>query len=87
MLNKHQIKAYKRLGISIDYGIKKKLPFYDDAEDLISIGAYVEGSDPQIDYAKKMINQINAFLRQNVDETVSVSVGVSRLKTLFEGSE
>jgi D-alanyl-D-alanine carboxypeptidase len=48
MLNKHQIKAYKRLGISIDYGIKKKLPFYDDAEDLISIGPNIFGREQRL---------------------------------------
>jgi len=57
---------------------------YRDAEDLISIGAYVDGSDPKIDYAKKMIEKINAFLRQDIAEKVSFEVGISRLKKLFE---
>lgn len=57
---------------------------YRDAEDLISIGAYVDGSDPKIDYAKKMIERINAFLRQDIAEKVSFEVGISRLKKLFE---
>ncbi|MBW2066585.1 MAG: FliI/YscN family ATPase, partial [Deltaproteobacteria bacterium] len=34
------------------------LAAYRDAEDLINIGAYVDGSDPEIDYAKKMITRI-----------------------------
>jgi len=67
--------------------LREVLATYRSAEDLISIGAYVEGSDHQIDYAKKMINQIGAFLRQNIDETVSVREGVNRLEALFEGSE
>jgi flagellum-specific ATP synthase len=57
---------------------------YRDVEDLISIGAYVDGSDPKIDYAKKMIERINAFLRQDIAEKVSFEVGISRLKKLFE---
>jgi flagellum-specific ATP synthase len=67
--------------------VREVLASYRSAEDLISIGAYVEGSDPKIDYAKKMINQVDAFLRQNIDETVSVSVGLNKLEALFEGSE
>jgi len=39
----------------------KILATYRDAEDLINIGAYVDGSDKQIDFAKKMIGKINSF--------------------------
>lgn len=60
------------------------LAAYREAEDLISIGAYVDGSDPKIDYAKKMIGRINTFLRQDIAEKVSFEVGVNRLKKLFE---
>lgn len=73
--------------IKLAQRLREALATYRGAEDLISIGAYVEGSDPKIDYAKKMINQIDAFLRQNIDETVSLKVGMSRLESLFEGSE
>jgi flagellum-specific ATP synthase len=60
------------------------LATYRDAEDLILIGAYVDGSDPKIDYAKTMIDRINTFLRQDIAERVSFEVGVNRLKNLFE---
>jgi flagellum-specific ATP synthase len=60
---------------------------YQDAEDLIAIGAYVDGSDPKIDYAKSMIDRINAFLRQDIGEKVSVGVGISRLKELFQSDD
>ena len=45
MLNNHQVKVYQRLGIAIDFGIKKKLPFYKDAKDLISIGPNIFGKE------------------------------------------
>ena len=57
------------------------------AEDLISIGAYVDGSDPEIDYAKKMIEKINVFLRQDIIEKVSFEMGANRLKNLFEDAD
>jgi len=60
---------------------------YQDAEDLIAIGAYVDGGDPKIDYAKTMIDRINAFLRQDIAEKVSLEVGLDKLKELFQGND
>jgi flagellum-specific ATP synthase len=59
------------------------LAVYRKSEDIINIGAYVDGSDPKIDYAKAMIGKINDFLKQGVEEKVSMPVGVNRLKLLF----
>lgn len=36
---------------------------YRKAEDLINIGAYVEGSNPEIDQARRMIEKVNRFAR------------------------
>lgn len=51
--------------------IKELIAVYRDAEDLIRIGAYADGSDPQIDEAKRRMQKINAFLRQRTDEKCS----------------
>jgi flagellum-specific ATP synthase len=59
------------------------ISIYREAEDLINIGAYVDGSDSRIDYAKKMIGKVNAFLRQDVNETVNFKESVKRLNALF----
>ncbi len=48
------------------------LATYADAEDLINIGAYAKGSNPQIDYAISKIESINLFLKQNFDESTSL---------------
>ena len=61
----------------------KVLATYREAEDLINIGAYVDGSDSRIDYAKKMIGRINTFLQQDINEKVTFKEGVERLKALF----
>ena len=42
---------------------------YNDAEDLINIGAYPKGSSPKIDRAIDRIDDINLFLRQDIDES------------------
>ncbi|MBU0729246.1 MAG: FliI/YscN family ATPase [Proteobacteria bacterium] len=59
---------------------------YRRAEDLINIGAYVNGSNPKIDYAIKMIDRMNAFLRQEVDEKVPLKQCAERLAGLFEAA-
>ena len=61
----------------------KVLATYREVEDLINIGAYVDGSDPKIDYAKKMIGKINTFLQQDINHKATFKESVERLKALF----
>ncbi len=44
------------------------LAAYRGAEDLINIGAYVEGSNPKIDEARARLGALQAFLRQTPQE-------------------
>jgi flagellum-specific ATP synthase len=44
---------------------------YQQNRDLISIGAYSQGSDPRIDNAIRLQPAMNAFLRQRLHESVS----------------
>ena len=48
--------------------LRTLLATYREAEDLINIGAYVEGSNPRIDQARRYIEQINRFLTQAPEE-------------------
>ena len=57
---------------------------YRDAEDLINIGAYKEGSNPEIDYAIKMMNKIEEFLKQDMEEGSDMEDSVTKLKSLFK---
>jgi len=63
--------------------LKSVLATYRKAEDLINIGAYAAGSNPDIDYAIRMVKPINAYLRQDVEATVSFSESESELRALF----
>jgi flagellum-specific ATP synthase len=54
------------------------------AEDIINIGAYVTGSNPGIDYAIKMVDKVNAFLRQNIDEQIDFELAKKQLLELFK---
>ncbi len=63
--------------------LKETLATFRKAEDLINIGAYVNGSNPKIDYAIQMIDRINAYLRQEVNEKVSIAESLRQLNALF----
>ncbi|MFO7569294.1 MAG: flagellar protein export ATPase FliI [Smithellaceae bacterium] len=56
---------------------------YKKAEDIINIGAYVSGSNPGIDYAVKMVDRVNAFLRQNIGENIDFKQAKDQLLKLF----
>ncbi|MEA3417364.1 MAG: flagellar protein export ATPase FliI [Thermodesulfobacteriota bacterium] len=57
---------------------------YRQAEDLINIGAYVEGSNPEIDNAIKMIGKVNSFSRQDIDEKINFKESEEQLFALFD---
>ncbi len=71
-----QLQAYQKL--------VKVLSTYKRAEDLINIGAYTKGSNPDIDYAIEKIDKVKEFLRQDVDEASPLDVSISRLIELFQ---
>jgi FliI/YscN family ATPase len=47
--------------------MRKHMATYDKARDLVNIGAYIEGSDPQIDSALRVMPGITRFLQQKTD--------------------
>jgi flagellum-specific ATP synthase len=63
--------------------LKETLAIYRKAEDLINIGAYVAGSNPKIDYAIEMVEKINSYLKQDIDETTDFNASISQLAQLF----
>ena len=64
--------------------LKNVLATYNEAEDLINIGAYKAGSNPAIDYAIRKIDAVNGFLCQDVDEKFDYEQTCELLKKLFE---
>lgn len=55
---------------------------YRRAETLINIGAYVRGSNPEVDAAIEMMGDVNAFLRQEVEEKAEFGECLRRLEAL-----
>ena len=62
----------------------KVLATYREAEDLINIGAYIDGTDPQIDFAKNMIHKINSFLQQDIHQSITFKESIVCLKEMFK---
>ncbi len=60
------------------------LATYKKAEDIINIGAYVSGSNPGIDYAVKMADRVDAYLRQNIGEKIDFAQAKAQLLQLLQ---
>ena len=65
-------------------GLTELLAAYRQAEDLINIGAYAEGTNPKIDRALRLMERINAFLRQPQDQGVTLAASREQLLRLMQ---
>jgi flagellum-specific ATP synthase len=63
------------------------LAIYKKFEDMISLGAYKEGSNPKVDYAIRMIDDLKGYLRQGMSERRDLGDSLQGLYFLFEGKE
>lgn len=63
--------------------LRNVLATYNEAEDLINIGAYKNGSNPDIDYAIKKIRAVNGYLCQATDEKFLLEEELGLLGQLF----
>jgi len=64
--------------------LKNVLATYNEAEDLINIGAYKNGSNKNIDYAILKIDAVNEFLMQETEEKFDFEEEIILLRKLFE---
>lgn len=65
--------------------MKNVLATYQEAEDLINIGAYKKGSNKEIDFAIQKIDLVNQFLMQDVYEKFTFEEVIQALNQVFEG--
>lgn len=63
--------------------LRSILAVYQKAQDLVNVGAYVTGSNPQIDEALKRIAGINAFLQQQPGECEAFSAMQEMLRKVL----
>lgn len=66
--------------------MRELMATYKEAEDLINIGAYAQGSNAQIDRAIELHDFINRFLRQSVEESASIQETITLMRAIIRGN-
>ncbi len=66
---------------------RELLAAYRESEDLITIGAYLKGSDALTDEAMAKLDSFNNFLKQGVDEKGDYKVDIDRLREIVDREE
>lgn len=62
--------------------MRNVLATYEEAEDLINIGAYRKGNNPEIDYALELIDDVRSYLKQDIGDCTSYQETISRLREI-----
>jgi FliI/YscN family ATPase len=62
---------------------RRMLATYEKARDLVNIGAYVSGSDPEIDAALEVLPVLTAFLQQSHQDITAYDETLQTLKDIF----
>lgn len=70
--------------IQLSNQIKELLSIYNESEDLINIGAYIEGTNTKIDEAISKIDPINEFLRQDIQEKSSFEEAIGIMEEIVD---
>lgn len=65
--------------------LRQVLATYEHQRDMILLGAYRKGTDPETDYAISKIGAITTFLHQDIDESPSMEQTRQALAALFSG--
>lgn len=63
--------------------LREVLATYEKQRDLILLGAYQYGSDPKTDYAIDKIEEVEAFLKQGLDEKDDMETTIRQLVDMF----
>jgi flagellum-specific ATP synthase len=74
---------------SLVYRARQPLTIYEDMADLIRLGAYKAGTNPEVDNAVKLYPQLEAFLAQSKTERATLGEGYDALSAILgiaEGS-
>jgi flagellum-specific ATP synthase len=66
---------------------RKPLTIYEDMAELIRLGAYKAGTNPEVDSAVKLYPQLEAFLAQRKDEQAVLGEGYAALQAIMDGAE
>ena len=66
---------------------REPLTIYEDMAELIRLGAYKAGTNPEVDNAVRLYPQLEAFLAQKKTEQAALSEGYDALSAILDGAE
>jgi flagellum-specific ATP synthase len=66
--------------------LRRLMAAHREVRELVEIGAYVPGTNPEADRANALWPHITAFLRQDLDERISATQAWSQLRALIAAS-
>lgn len=69
--------------LKLSQELRNLIATYREAQDLINIGAYQKGSNPEIDKAIKANTKINDFLKQNITDNFSETQTLELMKKIL----
>jgi flagellum-specific ATP synthase len=69
--------------VQVAQQLRRVISVYEQHRDLISLGAYVRGSDPRVDAAITLWPQIQQFLQQDMKSRVDFTSSLGALKALM----
>ncbi|MBN1905731.1 MAG: FliI/YscN family ATPase [Deltaproteobacteria bacterium] len=69
--------------LALSYKFRRILADYAKIEDLVNLGAYEKGNNRNTDYALDMIEALNGFLRQDVNDGSTIEASVVQMTKLL----
>ncbi|MBQ7585019.1 MAG: FliI/YscN family ATPase [Desulfovibrionaceae bacterium] len=72
----------EKIDIQAGRVVTRQMSTYRKVEDMVNIGAYTKGNNPEIDEAIDNMPHINAFLCQDVSEPQSLSESMEKMRAL-----
>lgn len=62
--------------------VRSKLSLYRDSEDLINVGAYKKGTNPEIDSAILVYQEMVKFMTQDISESIPINSCIAQLQAI-----
>ncbi len=62
---------------------REVLSAWREAQDLVDVGAYVPGQNPRVDRAMRVIEGLNGFLRQGINDRIAFDAAIAQLATVL----
>ena len=80
-------KSRNACATSVAVAARKPIALYEDMAELIRLGAYKAGTNPEVDRAVALYPRLETFLAQKKDERAGLSEGYQALAAIMDGAQ